>query len=82
MVLFPEKFSLKEVYGKVILFIMCDEIIAMHTRENNNIKSIIFKGYEMKISQYADDTIIILHDLNSVSKSINTVNKFSKLAGS
>ena len=60
---------------------MCFEILAMHVRENNNIKGIIFEGKELKISRYADDTTLILPDLNSVSKSINTVNNFSKVAG-
>ena len=64
-----------------ILFIMFVEILAMHIRENNNIKGIIFEVYELKISQYSDDTALILHDLNSVSESINTVNKFSKVVG-
>ena len=64
-----------------ILVIMCVEILPMHIRENNNIKGIIFEGNELKISQYADDMTLILHDLNSLSEAINTVNKFSKDAG-
>ena len=64
-----------------ILFIMCIEILAMHIKDNNNIKGIVFEGNELKISQYADDTTLILYDLNSVSEAINTVNKFSKVAG-
>ena len=64
-----------------ILFIMCVEILTMHIKDNNNIMGIIFEGNELKISQFADYTTLILYDLNSVCEAINTVNKFSKVAG-
>ena len=42
------------------LFILCAEVLADAIREDNNIKSILVDGYEIKISLYADDTTLIL----------------------
>ena len=42
------------------IFILCAEILANKVRENKDIKGITVCGNEIKISQYADDTTIIL----------------------
>ena len=42
------------------IFILCTEILANKRRENKDIKGITVCGNEIKISQYADDTTIIL----------------------
>ena len=42
------------------LFILCAEILAVLIRNNNSIKRIHIANYEVIISQYADDTSIIL----------------------
>ena len=42
------------------IFILCAEVLANKIRENNDIKGITVRGNEIKISQYADDTTMIL----------------------
>ena len=42
------------------LFILCAEILGKMVRKNNDIKGIIINGKEYKLSQYADDTQLIL----------------------
>ena len=42
------------------LFVLCAEILGILIRKNKDIKGIIIDGEEYKISQYADDTLIIL----------------------
>ena len=42
------------------LFILCAEILAETIRKNENIKGITINEQEIKISQYADDTTLIL----------------------
>ena len=42
------------------IFILCAEILANKIRENEDIKGITVCGHEIKISQYADDTTMIL----------------------
>ena len=64
-----------------ILFILCVEILAMHIRENNKIKGLLFEETEFKISQYADDTVLLLRDLDSITEALNTINIFSTVAG-
>ena len=42
------------------IFILCTEVLANKIRENKDIKGITGRGNEIKISQYADDTTMIL----------------------
>ena len=42
------------------LFILCAEILGKMIRKNNDIKGISINGKEFKLSQYADDTQLIL----------------------
>ena len=42
------------------LFVLSVEVLAKATRENINIKGILVNQNEIKISQYADDTTLIL----------------------
>ena len=42
------------------MFILCAEVLANKIRENKDIKGITVRGNEIKISQYADDTTMIL----------------------
>ena len=48
------------------IFILCIEILTQTMRKNKNIKGITIDGQKIKISQYADDTTLIL-DGSSVS---------------
>ena len=62
--------NLKEGLDKAAPFsvplILCVEILPETIRKNKNIKGITIDGQEIKISQYADDTTLIL-DVSSVS---------------
>ena len=64
------------------LFILCVEILAETMRKNKNIKGISIDGQEIKISQYADDTTLIL-DGSSVSftTALQILNLFSEISG-
>ena len=64
------------------LFILCVEILADMIRQNNNIQGIHINGTEHKISQFADDTEIILKgDKLSFEETISTIETFSKFSG-
>ena len=69
-----------------LLFILCVEILAVKIKNNNNIK-----GYEIysenhtlaeiKISQYADDSTIILASPDEINETLATVNRFGEISG-
>jgi len=64
-----------------LLFILSAEILAQYIRDNEHISGIYVNNTEHKISQYADDSYLFLSDINSVTQSIDTIRKFSMLAG-
>lgn len=64
------------------LFLLCAEILSALIKENNDIKGILIHGKEHKISQYADDTSLILDGSpNSLFTAFDTLEFFSKLSG-
>ena len=64
------------------IFIMSVEIMAIMIRRNKEIKGIIIDKTEFKLSQYADDTEILLEgDENSFKETIITMEKFGKISG-
>ena len=64
------------------LFIICAEIMGCMIRENNNIKGITVNDNEIKLTQYADDSEIILNgDRQSFEETIQTVQSFSNVSG-
>ena len=59
------------------LFILCVEILANMISQHKNVKGIFVEETEHKISQYVDDTEIMLEgDNNSYQETIQTVNTF------
>ena len=42
------------------IFILCAEVLGQMIRNNNNIKGIFINEKEFKISQYADDTQLLI----------------------
>jgi len=64
-----------------LLFIISVEILAQQIRDNKNINGICINQNEHKISQYADDSYLLLHDIESITESVRTINMFSRLAG-
>lgn len=59
------------------LFIMCAEILAIMIKQNKDIKGIFINDIEQKISQYADDTSLVLDGSpKSVFAALETIEFF------
>lgn len=64
------------------LFILCAEILAILVKQNTCIKGIVVNGKEHKISQYADDTTLLLDGSpKSLFAALDTVDFFSTFSG-
>ena len=64
------------------LFILCAEIMGCMIRENENIKGISINDKEVKLSQYADDSEILLDgSRQSFEETIQTVQVFGSVSG-
>ena len=64
------------------IFILGVEILAEKIRRNNAIKGILVHGKEIKISQYADDTTIILDgSQTSFVSALHDLERFSAISG-
>ncbi len=64
-----------------LLFVLTVEIMAIKIRQNKNIHGFQCADQEIKTSMYADDTSLLLSDLDSLKYAIDTVNDFSAVAG-
>lgn len=64
------------------LFILCAEVLADALRRNDNIRGITVNGQEIKISQYADDTTLILDgSRTSFTNAVQALELFSVSSG-
>ena len=64
------------------LFIICADILSRAIIHNDNITGLSIFGNEIKVLQYADDTVIFLDgSKDSVSELFNTLNKFKLSSG-
>ena len=64
------------------LFIICAEILALKIRHNTHISGIKISQNEFKLSQFADDTTLILDGSEkSLSSSMNEIIRFGHLSG-
>jgi hypothetical protein len=64
------------------IFIITAEILGIAIRRSDDVKGFKYKNAESKLSQYADDTQIIIDGSeNSIKTSINILNEFSKISG-
>ena len=62
-----------------MIFHLSVEVLAKAIRENKIIKGIFVNGREIKLSQYADDTTLILNGTKeSLKASLNTLDDFMK----
>ena len=70
-------------YIALSFFIITAEILGIAIRRrSDDVKSFKYKNAESKLSQYADDTQIIIDGSeNSFKTSINILNEFSKISG-
>ena len=64
------------------LFIITAEILGIAIRRSDDVKGFKYTNAESKLSQYADDTQIIIDGSEiSIKTSINILNEFSKISG-
>ena len=64
------------------IFVICAEILGIAIRENKRIEGIKIFGYEHKISQYADDTtLVIKYCKNNLNRVLDTLKFFHKVSG-
>ena len=60
------------------LFILSAEVLGKSIRANSRIKGVAVNNTEIKLSQYADDTTLILHgEQESLSVALNTIDNFT-----
>ena len=64
------------------LFVLAVEILAKKIRSNSDTRGFLIKENEIKISQYADDTTLILDGSEkSLSEALKTLESFGNLSG-
>ena len=64
------------------LFLVCAEILALKIKNNKKIKGIMINKEEYLMSQYADDTLVILDGTEqSLQHCIEEINNFYMLSG-
>lgn len=64
------------------LFLLCAEILAYKIKSNKNIQDIVVDDTEYLISQYADDTVLILNGSEkSLRTTIDELNNFNTISG-
>ena len=64
------------------IFILCAEILAILIRNNPNIKGVKIDHLEYKLSQFADDTTLVLDgSSNSLEGAINVLKFYAKISG-
>ena len=64
------------------IFILCVEILGILVRNNKNIKGIEIYGNEFKISQFADDTTLLLDWCEqTLIASMETLQYFTNISG-
>ena len=69
-------------YHHTYLFILCVEILASAVRNNDGIKGICISETECKISQYVDDTTLILDGTDISEKhSLGLLDSFAEISG-
>lgn len=63
------------------LFILCVEILSSAIRQNKQIRGIEIDGYAVSIVQYADDTTLVLADLESAKEAFDIIEDFASFSG-
>ena len=64
------------------IFVICAEILGIAIRKNQRIEGIRIFGYEHKISQYADDTTLVIKNCkNNLNKVLDTLKFFHSISG-
>ena len=64
-----------------LLFILVVEIMAIKIRECQDIKGFDISDCNIKLTQYADDTTLMLSNVESIKHAIHIISSFSELSG-
>ena len=59
-----------------LLYVLVSEVLALEIRNNTNIKGYRFNGNHFKLTQYADDLMAVVTDLNSVNEIFDVLTRF------
>ena len=62
-------------------FVLAVELLACKIRQDKEIQGIKIFRKELKISQFADDTILLNSNRNSVGRALNVLDNFGNLSG-
>lgn len=66
----------------MLLYILTAEILAIHIRENPRIQGIRpLYNHKVRLSQYADDTTLLLKNDQSVIETFNTLHLYERASG-
>ena len=64
-----------------LIFILAAETLSLSIKKNKNINGLLINNFEVKITQLADDTTLILQDINSLRTALNILHLFHKASG-
>jgi hypothetical protein len=71
-----------QYHGSFIVTQQRIKILGIAIRQSKDIKGFCYKRKEIKLSQYADDTQILLDSSEkSVRNTVNLLNNFTKISG-
>lgn len=60
-----------------LLFIIATEILAIYIQNNDTIKPLHFADKSLKITQLADDTVLLLKNSDEIPNALKAVSSFS-----
>jgi exonuclease III len=63
------------------IFIICAELLSQKIRESQISKGLLINNHEFKILQFADDTVLIMNDTDSLRAALKIVKEFSSISG-
>ena len=65
-----------------LLFVIGAEILAQKIRQSSECRGIkVSQNVEAKITQFADDTTLVYHDIEALKKNVNILDDFRKISG-
>ena len=64
-----------------MIFVLAVELFACKLRSNESIRGIRIKGKELKISQYADDTVVFVDGKESATSVMKLINEYGDISG-